>query len=236
MLRCRAKIVTPMLTPWLFGLALFLSAPANARVGTLAGRVTILDRGHARKNAGNVVIWIEEISSRAGGRRAPREQMESIHKSFLPRVLAVAVGTTVDFPNSDPIFHNVFSVSGGNRFDLGLYRRGTSRSKQFDEPGLVRVYCNIHPQMVGYIWVLDTNAYAVSRADGGYRIDDIPSGDRTVHVWSEETGEQTEKIRITEAQTTTFDPRLDATGFTPLSHKNKYGKNYPPPPPDDERY
>jgi plastocyanin len=225
-----------MLTPLFLGLIVLLSSPVGAQEGALAGRVTVLDRGHPRKNAGNVVIWIEGVASGPGGRRTPREQMESLQKSFVPRVLAVPVGTEIEFPNNDPIFHNVFSVSGVNRFDLGLYRRGTSRRKRFDQSGLVRVYCNIHPQMVGYIWVLDTSAYTVTRSDGAYRIEKVPAGDQTVHVWSEETGEQTQEIRINETGTTTFDPRLDATGFVPRPHKNKYGKDYPPPPPDDERY
>ena len=91
-------------------------------------------------------------------------------KAFLPRVTVVPVGSTVDFPNEDPIFHNVFSVSGENRFDLDLYKRPKSGSWTFQAPGLVRVYCNIHPQMSGVVLVRD-NAYFV-HAVGGRRVRD----------------------------------------------------------------
>ncbi len=90
-------------------------------------------------------------------------------KAFTPHVLAVPVGSTVDFPNDDPILHNVFSVSGENRFDLQLYKRPKSGSWTFQKPGVVRVYCNIHPQMSAIVLVTDSPHVAKTAADGSFR-------------------------------------------------------------------
>ena len=113
-------------------------------------------------------------------RRRPRAAKgadeELPQKRFDPRVVAVRKNATVEFPNADPIYHNVFSVSGANRFDLGLYRSGASKSKKFDEPGLVRVYCNIHPQMVGFVMVVDSDFVAVTGPDGAFRFESVPPG------------------------------------------------------------
>ena len=102
--------------------------------------------------------------------------MKSDQKRFRPRVVAVPLHGSVDFPNVDSIYHNVFSVSGGNRFDLGLYRSGASKSRQFDEAGLVRVFCNIHPQMVGFVLVVDSDFVATTGPDGKFRFDGVPAG------------------------------------------------------------
>ena len=88
----------------------------------------------------------------------------------MPRVLAVPVGTVVRFPNSDGIFHNVFSLSQGNAFDLGLYRSGASKSRAMSTPGLVRVFCDVHHAMVAYVWVMDTPFLASPGADGSFAL------------------------------------------------------------------
>ena len=120
--------------------------------------------------------------------------MKSEQKRFQPRVVAVPKNATVEFPNVDPIYHNVFSVSGANRFDLGLYRSGASKPKKFEEPGLVRVYCNIHPQMVGFVMVVDSDFVAVTGPDGAFRFEDVPPGSYVVKVWHEEGGETQQPV------------------------------------------
>ncbi len=113
--------------------------------------------------------------------------MKSASKRFQPRVVAVPKNTTVEFPNADPIYHNVFSVSGANRFDLGLYRSGASKPKTFEEAGLVRVYCNIHPQMVG---LRDGRGLGLRGRDAAERrrsrFPNVPAGARVLKVWHEE--------------------------------------------------
>ena len=129
-------------------LALLVSAP-GAPAATVAGRVVLVKDGAPLPDASNVVVWIEGARHGAG---AAKGEMKSSSKRFSPRVVAVSTKATVEFPNVDPIYHNVFSVSGANRFDLGLYRTGASKSKTFEEPGLVRIYCNIHPRWSASSW------------------------------------------------------------------------------------
>jgi hypothetical protein len=159
-------------------------------------------------------------------------------------VAAEAANTVVWIENlkvsgggNDAIYHNVFSVSPANRFDLGLYRSGGSKQKRFDEPGLVRVYCNIHPQMVGFVMVVDSDFAAVTGADGTFRFENVPAGTWTVKVWNEEGGEAASPIAVRAGAQTPAAFQLDATAFRREPHKNKYGKEYPPQAgADDERY
>jgi hypothetical protein len=162
--------------------------------------------------------------------------MKSEQKKFTPRVVVVRRNATVQFPNADSIYHNAFSVSGANRFDLGLYRSGASREKKFDEPGLVRVYCNIHPQMVGFVMIVDSDFAAVTGPDGSFRFEGVPPGPHVVKVWHEEAGE-TPTVAARTGGDSPIAVRVDVTNFRPLPHKNKYGKDYPPGAgTDDERY
>src|SRR5262249_11408229 len=144
-------------------LIFFLMVPPSGGA-TLTGSVALVADEDRRPDASNVVVWVEGAprtgAAAAKGTKDP--QMTQSSKRFQPGVLAVTKDAAVDFPNVDPVYHNVFSVSGGNRFDLGLYRGGTSKGKKFEETGLVRVYCNIHPQMVGFVMVVDSDYVAVT--------------------------------------------------------------------------
>jgi plastocyanin len=221
-----------------------LAASAGALcAGTVSGRITLVENGRARSDASNVVVWIE--GARRPGRAADSApakaldttpSMKSVHKKFAPKVLAVEVGRSVAFPNDDPIFHNVFSVSGENHFDLGLYRRGRSKDKKFESPGLVRVYCNIHPQMIGFIRVVDSSFFAVTEPDGKFAFEGVPDGERTIKAWCDEGGETAATIQVSPRRVASASLSLDVSGFKPQPHKNKYGQDYPPPPPDEDRY
>jgi hypothetical protein len=163
--------------------------------------------------------------------------MESRGKRFNPRVTAVRAGTSIAFPNADRIYHNVFSRSAGNEFDLGLYRRGASRQIQLRNAGLVRVYCNIHPDMAGYVLVLERDAaFALAGADGSFTLGGLPAGRRAVRVWNEKAGEQELVVQLEAGRRTTLNPVLDASAYRLMPHKNKYGQDYPPPTEDDDRY
>jgi hypothetical protein len=164
--------------------------------------------------------------------------MKSSSKRFQPRVIVVTKDAAVDFPNTDPIYHNVFSVSGANRFDLGLYRSGASKSRTFQEPGLVRVYCNIHPQMVGFVMVVDSDFLTVTGPDGSFRFDGVPPGAHVVKAWHEEGSETSHPVTVGASGDAPASLRLDVSGYKPAPHKNKYGKDYPPTAgeAEDERY
>jgi len=213
-------------------------AAAAARAGTVSGRVILVKDGKELADASNAVVWIEGAKAAADGHANGKGEMKSAQKRFQPRVVAVPTKGTVEFPNADPIYHNVFSVSGDNRFDLGLYRSGASKSKTFDQPGLVRIYCNIHPQMVGFVMVVDTDFAVVTGPDGAFKFEGVPAGPRTVRVWHEEGLEAKEAVTVGAGPSSPLSIRIDVSGFKPEPHKNKYGKDYKPPPPDseDERY
>jgi plastocyanin len=217
---------------------LLLLPTLAARAGTISGGVVLVKDGKELPDASNAVVWIEGAHATTPAPAAGKGEMKSASKRFQPRVVAVATKTTVEFPNVDPIYHNVFSVSGSNRFDLGLYRSGASKSKTFEEPGLVRVYCNIHPQMVGFVMVVDSDLVAVTGPDGAFRFDGVPAGARVLRAWYEEGAEVRQPVTVGTGPAAPLSIRIDVSGYKAEPHKNKYGKDYKPPPPDseDERY
>ena len=114
----------------------------------------------------------------AGGAR--RVVLDQRNMAFIPRLLVVPVGTTVEMPNSDRVFHNVFSYHNGKRFDLGLYPAGTRKVVTFDQPGVSRIFCNIHPTMAAYVVAVPSSRYAVTDADGRFVIDGVDAGPRPI--------------------------------------------------------
>lgn len=114
-----------------------------------------------------------------------RAVMDQRNEQFTPRALAVQAGTTVDFVNSDEFYHNVFSLSALQKFNLGRYRQGVAKSVRFDKPGLVKLFCEIHPRMIGYILVLDSPWIGAATLAGDFTIPDVPPGDYEVLVWHE---------------------------------------------------
>jgi hypothetical protein len=111
--------------------------------------------------------------------------MAQKNRAFVPAVLAVPVGATVEFPNLDPFFHNVFSYSKTRKFDLGRYPKGEMESVEFDRPGLVSIFCEIHYSMRAYVHVFDTPYFAVSDEAGRFDLGDVDAGEYVLHVWQE---------------------------------------------------
>jgi len=125
-----------------------------------------------------------------------RASMDQVNQTFVPHVLAIAVGTTVDFPNSDVTFHNVFSLSKTRSFDLGRYSRGHSKAVRFDRPGVVQVFCDIHSHMSAYILVFAHRFFAVTDEEGRYAIGPVPPGSYTLTVWHEGEVRETRTIAV----------------------------------------
>lgn len=190
--------------------------------------------GKAGEPAVGAVIWIPGVAAASAPAAAP--SLASKDKRFDPHVVVVPRRSTVVFPNLDKIFHNVFSRTPGNEFDLGLYRGGKSREFQFASPGLVRIYCNIHSEMAAYVMVLDGAAYAVADAGGRYRIAAVAEGRREVRVWHEKAGETTAIVDLAAGRPANLDLVLDASAYREQPHKNKYGEDYPPATHDADRY
>ncbi len=132
------------------------------------------------------VVYLETAPQPAFAEPQPRRAtLDQRNETFVPYVLAITVGSTVDFPNSDRTYHNVFSLSKTKRFDLGRYPRGQSRSVRFDQPGVVRVFCEIHSHMSAWILVFAHPYFATTDAEGRYRIDGVPPGSYTLVAWND---------------------------------------------------
>jgi len=205
-------------------------ASGSAVAGTIRGQVRVPSAGNEGSSAPNpypgrassigkrpvavrgsvvdAVVYVEAIApsvdstlSRAGGTPA----MEQKDQAFGPRVLAVAVGSTVAFPNRDPIFHSVFSVSPVKRFDLGKYGRGKSKSVKFTKPGVVNVYCDIHSDMAGFIFVVPNHAFIQPDADGRFALPSLPPGTYTVVAWHPDLKAVRRTVQIPESGDATVD-------------------------------
>lgn len=145
-------------------------------------------------------------------------------KSFVPHVLPITEGSTVRFPNTDPILHNVFSTSSPNDFDMGLYGTGSGKAKTFEHAGLVRVYCNVHHQMFAYILVLDTPYFAAVHDDGSFDLGSLPAGPGEITVWNPRG--EVWRQHVDAVTTDPFSIELKLTRNGVPAHFNKYGKPY----------
>lgn len=156
-----------------------------AGVGSASADAADEVRGSAQSQnraEANAVVWLETTNAP----KAPAAQrivLDQRNLTFSPHVLVVRVGTVVDFPNNDRVFHNVFSFRDGKRFDLGMYPVGTVRQVRFDKPGLSRIFCNIHPQMAAYVVVVDTPYFATADRNGAFSITEVPAGTYTYRAW-----------------------------------------------------
>jgi plastocyanin len=190
-----------------------------------------VDRSGHSKPSADIVVWLEPLHpAETQPVVMTRARLLQKDKTFWPHVLAVQVNTQVDFPNADPIFHNAFSNYDGQIFDIGLYPPGQSRAVRFRRPGIVRIFCNIHPSMSAVIVVLDT-PYFTTIAPGSFNFDDVAPGAYDVHVFDERAQQQTDLPRITVGTEGTVDVpaiHLSEAGYVQTPHKNKYGRDYPP--------
>jgi plastocyanin len=193
------------------------TAPAQSPAGTIRGRVALQAPGPGtivRPNAAALgtapepgpvdrrrsVVYLDPAPRGAfDARDEPRARMDQRHETFTPHVLAVVAGTTVDFPNNDQTYHNVFSLSKTEPFDLGRYAAGRSKSVHFDTPGIVRVFCDIHAHMSAYILVFAHRYFAVTDSDGGYRLEQVPAGTYTVVTWHPSLPSQARRVVVPES-------------------------------------
>jgi plastocyanin len=143
----------------------------------------------------NVVVFLKDVARHNDLPVTNRTIMQK-DEAFVPRVVAITRGSTVEFPNSDPFFHNVFSLSRGASFDLGRYPKGATKSRRFTSAGLVKVYCHIHSHMTASILVFDHPYFRMPSADGNFVIDDVPVGTHQISAWHERIGDSVTTIRV----------------------------------------
>ncbi len=186
-------------------------------------------------SSADVVVWLSPEGSNGIATAPPGLQqsyrMVQKDKQFTPHLLVVPTGSSVEFPNQDPFFHNVFSLFNGKRFDLGLYEAGSHRSVRFDREGVSYIFCNIHPQMGSVIVSLRTPYVAISTADGKVTLRGVPPGSYRLHLWAEEvSGSLLQKaerdVRIQGDDLQLGEVRLLVTKVAMAGHKNKFGDDY----------
>jgi plastocyanin len=152
------------------------------------------------------VVYLERASRGAFEQHEPgRGVMDQRNETFVPHVLAITTGTVVDFPNTDTVYHNVFSLSRAARFDLGRYAAGRSQSVRFDRPGIVRVFCEIHSHMNAFILVFSHPFFAMTSPDGRYRIDNVPPGTYNVIAWNETGSSEPRPVTVQDGDATELD-------------------------------
>lgn len=164
--------------------------PAVAAVGTPSH--------HGQPDRRRSVVYLEIAPRGAFELPGARAVMDQRDETFVPHVLAVTAGSTVDFLNSDRTYHNVFSFSKGNRFDLGRYGRGRRKSVRFDRPGIVRVFCDIHSHMSAYVLVFGHRFFSATDAEGRYTIDGVPPGTYTLVAWNDGQARETRPVTVPE--------------------------------------
>lgn len=191
----------------------------------VSGTLEVILKGEKKKDdLSSVVVYLDEMKE-AGPVESKKDfSMSTKNKELSPRAMAVPVGSKVVFPNYDPIFHNLFSVSAPNDFDLGLYKGGASKSHSFAKPGIVRVFCNVHPQMSATIVVANSPYFTNADKRGNFDLGEIPDGTYMLKAYTEE-GQTEQKIQVS---STPLNVKLsiDGRNFKKLKHKNKFGKDY----------
>jgi plastocyanin len=183
----------------------------KAGLGTIVGKVT---------GVSNAVIYIEDIQESSKGSATMKQE----GKQFVPSVLVVQKGTNVSFPNLDAIFHNVFSVTPDHSFDLGSYQKGESKSVTMAKSGVVSVYCNMHPQMVGHVLVVPNGYFVRTGKDGFFKLQNVPAGRRRVVAWAPNSKPVVTEAEVSDAGVVTLE--LEVKKGRQAQHTKKDGLPY----------
>ena len=220
-----------------------LAAGSAAQVVNVTGRVTMYG-GAGPGETISAVVWLNPMGQPSGD-PPDLSPMHSVlrqkNKAFEPHLLAITKGSTVDFPNLDPWFHNVFSLFNGKKFDLGLYEAGTTRTVHFDREGVSYIFCNIHPEMSAVVVVVASPYFAVAGKNGEFSIAGVPPGRYTLHVWSENALPETlsaltHELEVNGTMHSVGTLRVHETEAAKTQHKNKYGQDYELPSPNNPVY
>jgi len=210
------------------GVALLIAALGTAQAAEIRGEIKLTSRGKAlRASAGqDAVIYFRSQSPPALQPPETPYVLATEGKKFVPEVLPIVAGSTVRFPNNDPILHNAFSTSRSNAFDVGLYGQGEeSEPVRFLKPGLVRVYCNVHHSMVAHVVVLDTPYFVVPNERGQFRLSDLPDGPGELLVWHGRSTLWRQKLDLGD-EVAEVQVQMELSRRRVSPHLNKFGKPY----------
>lgn len=218
----------------LFFIVLFGCGGLAAQNATLRGRVNVVHLSKHKAGSADVVIWLTPAEPQQAPTPAPMARLVQKDKRFSPHVVAIRVGSEIEFPNQDPFFHDVFSIYRGKPFDLGLYESGSSRKVRFSQPGVSYIFCNIHPEMSAAVVAVPTSYFAVTAGDGSFQIGQLAPGKYKMEFWYElastdELAALTQNIEIT-ADGAAVSVTLHSSDLS-SPHLNKYGQEYSPDKP-----
>ncbi|HWO24926.1 MAG TPA: hypothetical protein VNO30_39565 [Kofleriaceae bacterium] len=206
-------------------LPLQAEAQAQARAkatGRVTGRVTVTEADGKPAAGAEVIVYV------VGFTESPAKTTTTISQQgrrFVPDLVAITAGDRVAFPNDDSFLHNVFSQSPARKFDLGSYRRGEQKDKEFPAPGVVDVYCNIHPEMAATILVVPNRRHTRAKSDGRFVLDGVPPGDWTVFAYTRRAVKPASaKVTVTAGAEAAVE--LAVVRGAEAEHRNKYGTKY----------
>ena len=209
-----------------------------SHTGSLKGSITILGKKNKNFKPSNIVVTLTPLSP-----QAPLPGNASVHeinmkkKTYNPVVQTVMLGDKLEFHNEDKIKHNVFSSSGDNTFDLGTFKGGSVRDVQLNHSGMVKVYCNIHPEMATFVMVAENPYSYITDESGTFELNNVPGGEYTLSLWHIR-GTLEQKVVVNEGTNPSLELVLNTAGYKRVAHKNKFGKNYKKKPAlfEDEFY
>jgi plastocyanin len=209
---------------------IFLSCGAlSAQDLAFRGKVEVVHRSSRKSGSGDVVVWLTPAHPVESAISTPPARLVQKDKRFSPHVIAVRVGTEIEFPNQDPFFHDVFSIYRGKPFDLGLYESGTTRKVKFSQPGVSYIFCNIHPEMSAAVVAVPTPHFALTNEDGSFQIAHVPPGHYKMEFWYElaSDAELTSLAREMDIgpDTAPVSATLHSSDL-PSQHLDKYGQEY----------
>ena len=207
-----------------------LGGLVSAQDGSVRGNVEVVSRFKNNLKNADVVVWLTDANAKGKPATSPMARLTQKAKKFTPHVVAVTVGTTIEFPNQDPFFHDVFSIYHGKPFDLGLYESGSARKVKFSEPGVSYIFCNIHPEMSAVVVALSTPFFTTTGLDGSFRISQVPPGTYNVELWYEHASDTelkslSREIKVTAGENGMGTLTLHAADVR-HDHLNKYGEPY----------
>lgn len=201
---------------------------------TFRGRVDVVHRSKHKSGSSDVVVWLTPAQPQSTMPPAAMARLVQKDKRFSPHVVALRVGSEIEFPNQDPFFHDVFSIYRGKPFDLGLYESGTSRKVRFSQPGVSFIFCNIHPEMSAAVVAVPTPYFAVTAGDGSFQISHLSPGRYKMEFWYELASESELAALVQNVDISTGGAPVAVTlhsSDVAAPHFNKYGQEYSPEKP-----
>ncbi|MGK2858311.1 MAG: hypothetical protein ACSLFQ_14010 [Thermoanaerobaculia bacterium] len=200
----------------------------SAHAADVAGSVAFQTKRGQKPRVDDSVVWLEPVKAPGIPKATPGTfTITSRSKALLPHIVVIPVGSAVSFPNEDTITHNLFSVSKPNDFDLGFYKRGTAITRKFEHPGIVNVYCNVHPDMSAVVHVVTTPYYAKANAQGAWKIPGVVPGTYRLNVWNEIGGSVIADIEVSQTGVVgQLNLTIDSRQHKRTRHLNKEGKPY----------